>query len=75
MGKPVGVLVRNADELAAVRAGDPFLAAPGKFTVAIFSMNSRPLVSTWHIAAQCRSGVMSAADGRRHKAAGREVRV
>jgi hypothetical protein len=36
MGKPVGVLVRNADELAAVRVGNPFLAAPGKFTVAIF---------------------------------------
>ena len=27
MGKPVGVLVRNADELAAVRVGNPFLAA------------------------------------------------
>ena len=36
MGKPVVVLVRNADELAAVRVGNPFLAAPGKFTVAIF---------------------------------------
>jgi len=36
MGKPVGVLVRTADELAAVRDGNPFPAAPGKFTVAIF---------------------------------------
>jgi hypothetical protein len=33
MGNPVGGLVRNADELAAVRVGNPFLAAPGKFTV------------------------------------------
>jgi uncharacterized protein (DUF1697 family) len=36
MGKPVGVLVRTADELAAVRDGNPFPAALGKFTVAIF---------------------------------------
>ena len=36
MGKPVGVLVRTADELAAVRDGNPFPPAPGKFTVAIF---------------------------------------
>ena len=36
MGKPVGVLARTADELAAVRDGNPFPAAPGKFTVAIF---------------------------------------
>jgi hypothetical protein len=27
---------RTADELAAVRDGNPFPAAPGKFTVAIF---------------------------------------
>ena len=27
MGKPVSGLVRNADELAAVRVGNPFLAA------------------------------------------------
>ena len=31
-----GVLVRTADELAAVRDGNPFPATPGKFTVAIF---------------------------------------
>jgi hypothetical protein len=31
-----GSSCRNADELAAVRVGNPFLAAPGKFTVAIF---------------------------------------
>ena len=30
MGKPVGVLVRTADELPAVRDGNPFLAAPEK---------------------------------------------
>jgi hypothetical protein len=32
----LGVLVRIADELAAVRDGNPFPAAPSKFTVAIF---------------------------------------
>jgi hypothetical protein len=35
MGKPVGVLVRTADELAAVRDVIRF-RSPGKFTVAIF---------------------------------------
>jgi hypothetical protein len=30
MGKPVGGLVRNADELAAARVGNPFLAAARK---------------------------------------------
>jgi hypothetical protein len=40
MGKPVGVLVRNADELAAVRVGNPFLAAPQPFA----GTPSRPAV-------------------------------
>jgi uncharacterized protein (DUF1697 family) len=35
-GKPLGVLVRAADELAAVLAANPFRAAPPNRTVAIF---------------------------------------
>lgn len=35
-GKPVGVVVRTAAELAAVLAGNPFPQAPGSKTVAIF---------------------------------------
>jgi len=35
-GKPVGVLVRTADELAAVLAGNPFPDAPPNKVVAIF---------------------------------------
>jgi len=39
MGKPVGVLVRHADELAAVRVGNQFLAAPG---------TRRSVTAQWH---------------------------
>ncbi|WP_321950599.1 DUF1697 domain-containing protein [Paraburkholderia bannensis] len=35
-GKPVGVLLRNADEMAAVLADNPFADAPPERTVAIF---------------------------------------
>ncbi len=35
-GKPVGVLVRTADEMAAVVAANPFPTAPPRSTVAIF---------------------------------------
>lgn len=35
-GKPVGVLLRTADEMAAVLAANPFRAAPPNRTVAIF---------------------------------------
>lgn len=35
-GKPVGVLVRTAEEIAAVQAANPFPAAPPNRTVAIF---------------------------------------
>ncbi|WP_321839762.1 DUF1697 domain-containing protein [Paraburkholderia bannensis] len=35
-GKPVGVLLRNADEVAAVLADNPFADAPPERTVAIF---------------------------------------
>lgn len=35
-GKPVGVLVRTAAEMAALLAGNPFPDAPGNRTVAIF---------------------------------------
>ena len=35
-GKPVGVMVRSAAEMAAVRDANPFLQAPGNRVVAIF---------------------------------------
>ncbi|MBR0898337.1 DUF1697 domain-containing protein [Bradyrhizobium tropiciagri] len=35
-GKPVGVVVRSADEIAAVLKANPFPKAPPNFTVAIF---------------------------------------
>jgi uncharacterized protein (DUF1697 family) len=35
-GKPVGVLVRSADEMAAVLARNPFPGEPGNRTVALF---------------------------------------
>ncbi|MCA1399299.1 DUF1697 domain-containing protein [Bradyrhizobium sp. BRP56] len=35
-GKPVGVVVRNADEIAAVLKANPFPKAPPNYTVAIF---------------------------------------
>jgi hypothetical protein len=41
MGKPLGVVVRTGDRLATVRVGNPFPAAPGKCTVALF-LDSRP---------------------------------
>ena len=53
MGKPVGVLVRTADELAAVRDGNPFPPAPGKFTVAIFLDEQPP--ARQHLALFCRA--------------------
>jgi len=48
MGKPVGVLVRTADEVAAVRDGNPFPAAPENSPSRSFSTSSHPLVSTTH---------------------------
>ncbi|MES2922903.1 MAG: DUF1697 domain-containing protein [Verrucomicrobiota bacterium] len=41
-GKPVGVLVRTAAELAEVLAGNPFPEAPGNRTVAIFLDEASP---------------------------------
>jgi len=41
-GKPVGVLVRTAEEMAAVLAGNPFRAAAPNRTVAIFLDNAPP---------------------------------
>jgi uncharacterized protein (DUF1697 family) len=40
-GKPVGVIVRTAAEMAAVLAGNPFTQMPANFTVAIF-LDSAP---------------------------------
>jgi uncharacterized protein (DUF1697 family) len=41
-GKPVGVLVRSAAEMAAVLAANPFPGSPGNRTVAIFLDASPP---------------------------------
>lgn len=40
-GKPVGVLLRTAAEMAEVGEANPFPAAPGNRTVAIFWMRRR----------------------------------
>ncbi len=36
LGKPVGVLVRNSDEMAAILAGNPFVDRPSKYTHVVF---------------------------------------
>ncbi|HEY9127498.1 MAG TPA: DUF1697 domain-containing protein [Acidobacteriaceae bacterium] len=41
-GKPVGVMVRTADEMAAVVANNPFPDRPGNRTVAIFLDSAPP---------------------------------
>lgn len=43
-GRPVGVVVRSAKEMAAVLAGNPFPEKPGNKTVAIF-LDSAPAVN------------------------------
>jgi uncharacterized protein (DUF1697 family) len=42
MGKPVGVMIRTADELAGVTAANPFSAEPGNKVVAIFLDDAPP---------------------------------
>lgn len=41
MGRPIGVMLRTADEIAAVAASNPFAAQPGNRVVAIF-LNHAP---------------------------------
>ena len=41
-GKPVGVVIRTAAEMAAVLAANPFPKAPGNWTVAIFLDEAPP---------------------------------
>jgi hypothetical protein len=50
IGKPVGVLV--PDEPAAVRVGNPFLAAPGKVTAIL--LDEQPSACQ-HLALFCRA--------------------
>ena len=42
-GKPVGVIIRTAAEMAAVLAANPFPKAPGNWTVAIFLDEAPPV--------------------------------
>ncbi len=42
VGKPVGVVVRTAAEMAAVLAGNPFPKRPSNYTVAIFLDDAPP---------------------------------
>jgi Uncharacterized protein conserved in bacteria len=46
-GKPVGVVVRSAAEMAAVLAANPFAEAPGSRTVAIF-LDTPPPATALH---------------------------
>jgi uncharacterized protein (DUF1697 family) len=48
-GKPVGVTVRSAAELAAVLAANPFAEAPGNRTVAIFLDASAPATALQNV--------------------------
>ncbi len=48
-GKPVGVLLRTPDEMAAVLAANPFPDAPGNRTVAIFLDEPPPSDALDHI--------------------------
>jgi uncharacterized protein (DUF1697 family) len=51
-GKPVGVIIRTAEEMAAVLRADPFLKAPPNFTVAIFLDDSPPSDALKHVRGQ-----------------------
>lgn len=51
-GKPMGVIVRSASELAAVLKQNPFPKADPKFTVAIFLDRAPPADALAHISGQ-----------------------
>jgi uncharacterized protein (DUF1697 family) len=51
-GKPVGVIIRTADEMAAVLKANPFPKAPPSFTVAIFLDDSPPADALKHVKGQ-----------------------
>ena len=51
-GKPVGVMVRTAAEMAAVRDANPFADAPGNRTVAIFLDDAPPADALDHATGQ-----------------------
>lgn len=48
-GKPIGVVIRTPDEMAAVLAANPFSGAPGNRTVAIFLDDAPPGDALEHI--------------------------
>ncbi len=48
-GKPIGVVIRTPDEMAAVLAANPFPGAPGNRTVAIFLDDAPPGDALEHI--------------------------
>jgi uncharacterized protein (DUF1697 family) len=53
-GKPVGVIVRTAPEMAAVLAANPFHGFPGNRTVAIFLDQQPPKDALGNVAGQVR---------------------
>ena len=53
-GKPVGVLVRTAGEMAAIVAGNPFAEMPGNRCVAIFLNEPPPSDALQHVSGQAR---------------------
>ena len=57
-GKPVGVLVRTAAEMAAVLAANPFPDAPGNRVMAIF-LDSPPPADALEHASGCRHEAMA----------------
>ena len=56
-GKPVGVTIRTAEEMAAVLKANPFPKAPRNFTVAIFLDDSLPADALKHVKGQQDEGV------------------
>jgi uncharacterized protein (DUF1697 family) len=53
-GKPVGVIVRTAPEMATVHAANPFHGLPGNRTVAIFLDQQPPKDALGNVAGQAR---------------------
>jgi uncharacterized protein (DUF1697 family) len=51
-GKPVGVIISSAEEMAAVLQANPFPKAPPNFTVAIFLDESPPADALKHVKGQ-----------------------
>ncbi len=64
-GKPVGVIIRTAEEMAAVLNANPFPKAPKNWTVAIFLDEAPPAGALREIKGQLDEEGQAGEDGRR----------